>query len=222
MYSQSATESARRADATEAAANWKAQQALREVETGNSANAKGAIGEALALNGGHDVKIFAALALARAGDIAQAQQLANDLSHEFPQDTMLQNYAPPAIRAAIQLQQNKPLIAIETLEVSRPYELGQGSLTYMYPTYLRGEAFLNTGQAEKASAEFKKMIDRPGLMANFVTSALAHLQLARAQAALGDKQRARNAYDNFFALWKDADPDVPILSQARNEYARLQ
>jgi len=128
MYSQSATESAQRADAPEAAADWKAQQALREVETGNSAKAKRAIEEALALNGGRDVKIFAALTLARAGDDAQAQQLANELNHEFPLDTMLQNYALPAIRAAIQLQQNKPLIAIETLEVSRPYELGQGSL----------------------------------------------------------------------------------------------
>jgi serine/threonine protein kinase/tetratricopeptide (TPR) repeat protein len=221
-YSQSAVDSAQRADATEAAADWKAQQALREVETGNSAKAKRAIQEALALNSGRDPRIFAALALARAGDVAQAQQLANDLDHEFPLDTMLQNYALPSIRAAIQLQQNKPLIAIETLEVSRPYELGQGSLTYMYPTYLRGEAYLKTGQAEKALAEFRKMMDHPGVMANFVTGALAHLQLARAQAALGDKQKARSAYEQFFELWKNADPDVPTLIQARDEYARLQ
>ncbi len=222
MYSQSATESAQRADATEAAADWKAQQALREVETANLPKAKRAIQKALALNSGRDVRIFAALALARAGEVAQAQQLANDLNHEFPLDTMLQNYALPTIRAAIQLQQNKPLIAIETLEVSRPYDLGQGSLTYMYPTYLRGEAYLKTGQAEKASIEFRKMIDHPGVMANFVTAALAHLQLARAQAALGDKQIARGAYDQFFALWKSADPDVLTLIEARNEYARLQ
>ena len=178
--------------------------------------------EALALNSGHDVKIFAAFALARAGDVAQAEQLAHELDHEFPSDTMLQNYALPAIRAAIQLQQNKPLVAIETLEISRPYELGQGSLTYMYPTFLRGEAYLKSGQAEKASVEFRKIIDHPGVMANFVTGALAHLQLARAQVALGDKQIARSSYDQFFALWKDADPDVSILIQARNEYARLQ
>ena len=222
MYSQSVTESAQRADATEAAADWKAQQALREVETANLPKAKRAIQKALALNSGRDVRIFAALALARAGEVAQAQQLANDLNHEFPLDTMLQNYALPTIRAAIQLQQNKPLIAIETLEVSRPYDLGQGSLTYMYPTYLRGEAYLKTGQAEKASIEFRKEIDHPGVMANFVTAALAHLQLARAQAALGDKQIARGAYDQFFALWKSADPDVLTLIEARNEYARLQ
>ncbi len=221
-YSQSATESAQRADATEAAADWKAQQALREVETGNPAKAKQAIEEAMALNTGRDVRIFAALALARAGDVSQAQQLASDLDHEFPLDTLLQNYALPAIRAAIELQQNKPLTAIETLEVSRPYELGQGSLTYMYPTYLRGEAYLKTGQGEKAAAEFQGLLDHPGVMENFVTGALAHLQLGRAQAVLGNKAAASKSYQGFLALWKDADPDIPIYKQAKVEYTRLQ
>ena len=162
-FSRRAADSAERADATEAAATWKAWQALREAETGNSLEARRDAEQALALIRGRDIRVFAALALARAGDIVQAQQLAESAEQEFPQDTLLQNYSLPSIRAAIQLQQNKPLIAIETLEVSRPYELGQGSLTYMYPSYLRGEAYLKTRQGEKAAAEFENILAHRGL-----------------------------------------------------------
>ncbi len=220
-FSHRAVESAKRADATETAAIWYVDVALREAEIGNSIEARRAAEEALSLNRGRDVRIIAALAFARAGDLVQAQKVAESLNQEFPQDTMLQNYALPAIRAAMQLQQDKPLEAIETLEVSRPYELGQGSMSYLYPAYLRGEAYLKTGQGEKAAVEFQKMLDHPGVMTNFVTGALARLQIARAQAMMGDKAAARKPYQDFLTLWKDADPDVPVYMQAKAEYARL-
>lgn len=221
-FSRRAVESAKHADADETAASHKADEALREAEMGSPPAARAAAAEALALDHGRDVRMYAALALARAGDISRAQQLLEGLSQEFPLDTLLQNYNLPAIRAAIELQQNKPLNAIETLEVSRPYELSQGSLSYMYPTYLCGEAYLKAGQWEKAAAEFQKTLSHPGIMENFVTGALARLQLARAQASLNHKEEARRSYQEFLKLWQDADADLPIYQQARAEYLRLR
>ena len=135
---------------------------------------------------------------------------------------MLQNYALPVIQAAIQLQQDRSLQAVETLEVSRPYELGQGALNFLYPAYLRGEAYLKAGRGESAAAEFQKVLDHPGVMANFITGALARLQLGRAQAMMGDKAAARKSYQDFLTLWKDADPDLPFYRQAKAEYAKLR
>jgi len=221
-FSRRAVDSAERADAMEAAATWEGWGALRETETGNLLEARRDAEQALALNRGRDIRVLAALALARAGDIVQAQQLAESADQEFPQDTLLQNYALPSIRAAIQLQQNKPLIAIETLEVSRPYELSQGSLTYMYPAYLRGEAYLKTGQGGKAAAEFKKILDHRGIVLNSPIAALAYLDLARSYVMHNDKAKAKAAYQDFLALWNNANPDIPIYKQAKAEYATLQ
>ena len=221
-FSRRAVDSAERADATEAAATWKAWEALWETETGNSLEARRDVDQALALNPGRDIRVFAALALARTGDIVQAQQLAEAADQEFPLDTLLQNYALPSIRAAIQLQQNKPLMAIETLEVSRPYELGQGSLTYMYPAYLRGEAYSKTGQGEKAAAEFEEILDHRGIVLNSPIGALAYLGLARAYVVHNDTAKAKAAYRDFLMLWKDADSGVPIYIQAKAEYAKLK
>jgi len=219
---QRAMQSAVRAGGDETPAAVKAAEALREAEIGNSKGAVAAAQEALFLHSTHDVKTAAALALARAGKIAQAQELAESLNQEFPLDTMLQNYALPVIQAAIQLQQDRSLQAVETLEVSRPYELGQGALNFLYPAYLRGEAYLKAGRGESAAAEFQKVLDHPGVMANFITGALARLQLGRAQAMMGDKAAARKSYQDFLTLWKDADPDLPFYRQAKAEYAKLR
>ena len=183
--------------------------------------------DALALSPGKVVEAAAALALARAGNPAQSQMLVDKLNQEFPLDTMVQNYSLPTIRAAIDLQNGNPRKAVETLQVTGPYELGNASPDYavfgnLFPVYLRGQAYLQDGQARQAAAEFQKVIDHPGIVLNFVTGALAHLQLGRAQAMMGDKAAARKSYQDFLTLWKDADPDIPIYQQAKAEYARLR
>jgi serine/threonine protein kinase/DNA-binding winged helix-turn-helix (wHTH) protein/Tfp pilus assembly protein PilF len=219
--SQRAEESAKHGDAMEMAAEWKANEALREAETGNGERARRLVAEALALAPGRDVDAVAALVLARTGDAAQAQRLVTQLDHDFPLDTLMQNYTLPTIRAAIELQKNNPARAIELLETALPYELGQASFNYLFPAYVRGLAHLKAGHGPQAAAEFQKMLDHPGITLNFVTAALAHLQLGRAQTLSGDMEAARRSYQDFFALWKDADPDNPILAQAKAEYEKL-
>ena len=157
-----------------------------------------------------------------AGDAAKAKSLSDELNKEFPLDTVLQNVALPSVRAATALQQRKPFQAIEVLGVSQPYELGQGTTSYLYPAYLRGEALLQSKQPQRAAAEFRKLLDNPGIVGNFVSGALVHLQLARAQAMMGDTEAARKSYQDFLTLWKDADPDIPIYQQAKAEYQKLQ
>ncbi len=163
---------------------------------------------------------MAALALARAGDTAEAEKLADELDKNFPQDTLVQKYRLPTIRAAIALQRNDPNQAIELLQVTSPIELGDAG--YMLPVYLRGEAYLMLHDGKAAAVEFQKFIDHRGLVANFPWGALARLQLGRAYALSGDKNKARDAYQEFLALWKDADPDIPILKDAKAEYGRLK
>ncbi len=135
----------------------------------------------------------------------------------------MQNYSLPAIRAAIELEKNNPGKAIEIVRTVTPYELGfawtGGNL---FPAYLRGEAYLKAGQPREAAAEFQKIIDHPGIVLNFVTGALARLQLGRAQVMMGDKDAARKSYQDFLTLWQDADPDIPIYKQAKAEYAWLK
>jgi tetratricopeptide (TPR) repeat protein len=222
QLSEEAKKAAQHADSEETAAGLLATAALREAEIGNSLEARRYATRALSLSNGYDVRIFAALALARAGDTARAQRLLDGLNREFPLDTMLQNYDLPVIRAAIELQQDKPLQAIESLAVSEPYQLGQASLSYLYPAYLRGHAYLRANQPEKAKAEFQKVLDHPGIMQNFITGALAYLQMGRAQAGMGNKDSAQKAYQQFLALWKNADADVPTYKDAKAEYAELQ
>ena len=216
-----AVESAKGTDAMEAAAQWKLHQALAEVELQNLSVARRLTEEALALNKGRDSRVVAALIYARAGDAAKAKSLSDQLNREFPLDTVLQNVALPNIRAATALQQHKPFQAIEVLSVSQPYELGQGAISCLYPAYLRGEAYLQSNQPQKAVAEFRKLLDNPGIVGNFVTGALVHLQLARAQARMGDRDAARKSYQDFLTLWKDADRDSPIYKQAQAEYGKL-
>ena len=226
QLSQEAVQSAKHAEALERAAEWRADEALREAEVGNTARARQSAEEALALSTGPDVQVKAALALARAGDATRARKLADKLTQDYPLDTRMQAYSLPTIAAAIEIGKNSGIQAAQILEVATPYELGGSSagvpfLGNLYPVYVRGLAYLEARQGQQAAAEFQKVLDHRGIVRNFILGALAHLQLGRAQAMMGDKAAARKSYQDFLTLWKDADPDVPILRAAKAEYEKL-
>ena len=150
--------------------------------------------------------------------------MSDKVAREHRFDTFLNYYWLPTIRAAIELDHNNPVKAIQILDTTAPYEFGWwpflvGSL---YPVYVRGEAYLLAGQGREAAMEFQKILKQRGLVANYPLGALAHLQLGRAYVVTGDSAKAKGAYQDFFALWKDADPDIPILKQANAEYAKLK
>jgi eukaryotic-like serine/threonine-protein kinase len=223
QLSQNAVELAIHARAPQSAADCRVGEALQEAEIGNPGRAQQRVVETLALSTAIGTKTSSALALARAGDVGQAEKLAHELDQALPQGTMMQNYFLPTIRASIELQRNNPAKAIEILETAVPYELGGfGGFAALYPAYVRGEAYLKAGQGPQAAAEFKKLIEHPGIVNNFITGALANLQLGRAEALMGNKEAARKSYQDFLSLWKDADPEIPILKQAKAEYAKLR
>jgi tetratricopeptide (TPR) repeat protein len=218
-----ASESAQRADEKETAAGYEAEAAWREALVGNMSLAKQQAQAALALSNGRDVEAISAIALSLAGDGAQATRLAGDLAKRFPEDTLVQLNYLPTIHAATALRGGSAAKAIEALAPAAPYELGSPGFTLsLYPVYLRGEAYVAARQGSAAVAEFQKILDHPGVVANEPIGALAHLGLGRAYALQGDGAKARAAYQDFLALWKDADPDVPILKEAKVEYAKLQ
>ncbi len=219
-----AMDSAQHNDAKERAATYQAAAALREVEAGNREQARAEANGALKLAPGHDVRAVAALALARAGDRAGAEKLAAELDKTFPLDTAVQRYWLPTIRVGVALERQDPNQAIELLKAASTIELGfPGNLALsMCPVYLRGEAYLMLHDGNRAAAEFQKFIDHRGVVMNFPWGALARLGLARAYAMQGDTAKARTAYQDFLTLWKDADPDVPILKEAKAEFARLK
>jgi tetratricopeptide (TPR) repeat protein len=222
-----AIDSAKRNDQKESAALWQMEVALREAELGNSAAARQQVNTALALASNHDSQMLGALALARAGDSAQAAKMAEDLAKRYPEDTLVNNYWLPSIRATIELGRNNADKAIEILQAAVSYELGTpnpypAAGAMLYPIYVRGQAYLKLRQGKEAAAEFQKILDHRYIAINFITGALAHLGLARACALQGDTAKARAAYNDFFTLWKDADPDIPILKEAKAEYAKLQ
>ena len=219
---QQAAQSARNAEAPERAAGWKANAALREAEVGNLIQARAIAAESMAMSAGRDVEVQVALALARAGQVGQSEKLAAKLDREFPRSTMIQNYWLPTIRAAIELQKKNARKALELLEVTAPYEWGNQLSGHAYPIYLRGDAYLQLGQSQQAAGEFQKLLDRPGVVLNFVTGALARLQLARAAVASGNLTAARKSYQDFLSLWKDADANLPILKAGQTEYAKLK
>jgi len=223
-FSRRAVDSAVRADSRESAALWQANAALREAELGDTASAKQGVTAALALSPGRDVKVAAALALARIGDAPRATALVRELEKSYAANTLLKLYWLPTINAAIELNQGNSSQALVYLEAAAPYELGGAgtSINYLYPVYVRGQAYLLAHNGTAAAAEFQKLLDHRGIVLNFVTGALAHLQLARAYAMAGDTAKAKSAYQDFFALWKDADPDIRILKEAKAEYAKLQ
>ena len=220
-----AADSAARADAKETAAQWLAFQGLRETELGNVTAARQAVARALALAPGRDVKVLASLALARSGETAQSKTILGVLQKSEPTNTYLKVYWYPVIEASIDIAQKAADQAIVALEPSLPYELGNpppGATTSMYPAYVRGLAYLAQRNGPAAAAEFQKFLDHQGIVQNFLLGSLAHLQLARAYAISGDTAKAKAAYQDFLTLWKDADPDIPILKEAKAEYAKLQ
>jgi serine/threonine protein kinase/tetratricopeptide (TPR) repeat protein len=222
--SERAVDLAKHNDAVETGAAWKANEALRQVEFGNLAAGRQAATDALTLSGGRDVEVMAGLALARAGDVAKAQQLADKLDREWPLDTMMQGYWLPTIRGAISLNKGDGKNAVDLLQPANSYELGQPpqfQFCTLYPVYVRGQAFLKQGLGSQAAVEFQKIIDHAGLIVNYPLGALARLQLGRARAVGGDKSAAKRAYDEFFGIWKDADAGAPILKEAKTEYAKL-
>ena len=230
--------SAIRADNKEDGAIWMENSALREAALGNPAKARQAAAEGLRLvPTSQGVETEAALAFAMAGDITRAESLAQDLNKRHLVDTQMQSLWLPAIQAQLALNRKNTSAAITSLRSALPpIEYGQIefvlNLSCLYPTYIRGEAYLAAGQGKDAAAEFRKILDHGGIVWNCWTGALAHLGVARAnglqarksQGADADAARVRAlaAYKDFLDLWKDADPDIPILKQAHVEYAKLQ
>ena len=207
-FTRRAVDSGLRADSKESAAFWQIEAALREAEVGNVSAAKQGIAAALAISPGRDVKVIAALAMARIGDTAQAARAAGDLEKMYPAHTLLKLYWLPTIRAAIELKKNNPSQALVDLEAAAPYEQGQTgvNINNLYPAYIRGEAYLAAHNGTAAAVEYQKLIDHPGIAQNYVTGALAHLQLGRAYAMQGDTAKAKAAYQDFLTLCERRRP----------------
>jgi len=225
--SRRAVETARRADAKEPAALWEANAAIREAIFANSdAASKGAAAAAGIAPESRDVEIEVALAYAFAGNSAHALSLADDLAKRFPENTVVQSVWLPTVHAQLAVVRKDPAQSIELLRRAASYKLGlsigSANNSCLYPVYLRGQAYLSAGQGPSAAAQFQKILDNRGLVWNCPTGALAHLGLARAHSLSGDTAKARASYQDFFALWKDADPDIPILISAKAEYAKLK
>ena len=206
------------------AAEWQAHAALREAEFGNVIQARKQATAALAMTSGTDVQALAALALARAGDVARARAITQQLSLRFPNDIWLDSYWLPSIRAAIEIERKNSALAIQALEISRPYELGGDPITLdtLYPAYLRGQAYLMQRKGSAAVVEFQKILDNRGRVTNGALGALAHLQLGRAYSLSSDSAKARVSYQDFLRLWKDGDPNNLLLREAAAESSRLR
>ena len=218
---QQAVDLQRRETLEESAATALAREAVFEAQMGNSKAARDDASTALSRSRARDPLSVAGRALSLAGDEREAEAAAQQLVKENPTDTLVNAVAVPVIRAGIALNQGNPAKAIELLQTATPYEFGYAA--GVQPNYVRGLAYLKLHQGKEAAAEFQKILDHPGIcMFMLPTCRLARLQLGRARAEAGDAGGARTAYQDFFALWKDADPDVPILKEAKAEYAKLQ
>ncbi len=226
--SRRAAEASGRSNMGEAAAIWEASAALRENDFGNRELARRGAEAAVSHATGKQVWALAALTFARAGDAGRAQALAQKLDQSYPSDTLLRYYWLPVIRASIELNRGAAAKALDLLQAAAPYDLADpfpvssSPLGNGYSVYLRGEAYLQAHQGTEAAAEFQKILDHPGIVLNGPIAALARAQLARASAISGDAAKARAHYQAFFTLWKDADPDVPVLIAAKAEYAKLR
>jgi tetratricopeptide (TPR) repeat protein len=213
-----AMDSAERNDARETAAGYQVAIALFEVDSGNREQGLADVHAAMKLAPNREVQQIAAVALARAGDTASAEKLADELDKSFPVNTMVQRYWLPVIRASVAMQRKDPNRAIEFLQAVGDLELTNSLL----PAHLRGEAYLMLHDGNRAAAEFQEFIDHRSVVRNRPLGALGRLGLARAYTIQGDTTKARAAYQNFLRIWKNADPDLPILIQAKAEYAKLQ
>ena len=221
-FSGRAVASAERAQEKEAAAGYETDAALREALFGNEAEARQRAASALRLSTGRDVQYGAALALALAADVTRAQALADDLDKRFPEDTIVQFNYLPTLYAHLTASRGDAAKAIGLLQTAAPYELGDARTGILCPVYVRGEAYLAAHQGKEAATEFQKILDHRGIVLNEPIGALAHLQIGRAYAMQGNTAKAKAAYQDFLTLWKDADPDIPILRSAKSEYARLK
>jgi DNA-binding winged helix-turn-helix (wHTH) protein len=226
--SRAAVDLAQQDGQRERASLYEAAAALRESFFGNTLAARQHADAALELSRARDTEYGAALALALAGDLSKAQKSANDLEKRFPEDTSVRFSYLPTLRALFELNRGEASQAIESLEISGTNELGAPTSSFfgffgaLYPIYVRGLAYLAVHQGANAAVEFQKILDHRGIVVSDPIGALAHLELGRALAQSGDTVKAESAYRDFLALWKDADPDIPILKQAKAEYAKLQ
>jgi tetratricopeptide (TPR) repeat protein len=211
---------AQRYNLSEVAANGMAGEAMTEALLGNTGRARQlARAAAQAVAGGQQAKVILAMANAIAGDLAVVEAVADEVEQESPTNTLLNAVVVPTLRAIVALQRDNPARAVELLKSAAPYDLsGSG----MGAVYVRGLAYLEAGQGQQAVQEFKKIIDNPGIDGFSIMHPLAKLQLARAHTAAGNPGEARRCYQDFLALWKDADPGIPLHVEARAEYARLQ
>jgi eukaryotic-like serine/threonine-protein kinase len=225
---QRATDLALRAGQSERAAVYLAEQALTQAWFGNHDAARQLAPKALAISKGRDVQFGVSFTLVLAGLPSQAQELANDLEKRFPEDTIVQTRYVPTLRALLALNDHKPARAIDLLQTSLPYEFGNpgnsffGTFGNLYPAYARGQAYLALNKPAEAEAEFQKIVSHPGIVGGDPVGILSRLQLCRIHLLSGDKDKARAAYQDLLSLWKDADSDIPILKQAKDESAKLQ
>jgi eukaryotic-like serine/threonine-protein kinase len=224
--SKQAVASAEHVQGKEVSAAWEASAALREALFGYTAEAKQLAAQALGRSNGRDAQYAAALAFALAGESEGTRLLADDLGQRFPQDTIVQFNYLPTLHAQMALIRNEPAKAVEELKAAAPYELGiPGNSNFspnLYPVYVRAEAYLEGHQGAQAATEFQKIVDHSGIVVNTPIGPMARLGLARAYAMAGDAANARAAYEQFFALWKDADQSIPVLQRARAEHGKLQ
>jgi tetratricopeptide (TPR) repeat protein len=226
--SRQAHSSATQSQQRETAALHEAAAAVREALFGNADEARKWAATTKQLRNSRDVQYGALLALALTGDLSQGEtrleQLADDFARRFPEDTLVEFNYLPTLRAQMAIDHHDPSKAIELLQAAAPYELGisPASFTALYPIYVRGEAYLSLHQGSQAATEFQKILDHRGIVWNEPIGALAHWQLGRAYVLQGDSAKAKSEYSVFLGLWKDADPDIPVLKQAKAEYAGLQ
>jgi tetratricopeptide (TPR) repeat protein len=225
--SRRAIESAQHGGEKDAPAVYSGTSALREAWFGNTGEARRRATLALKLSSGRDLQYFAALAFAYARDDARAKALADDLDKSFPEDTIVQFNYLPSVRGKLALNKGDASGALASLAAAAPYELGATRAidldwTPMFPVFVRGEAYLAARRGSEAAAEFQKILDHRGLVLNQPIGALAHLGLGRAYVLQGDISKAKAAYQDFLVLWKDADPDIPVLLQAKAEYGKLR
>ena len=220
-----AADSAERTNEDETAAEYLGHSAVREALVGNTDAAKQDAKASILRSNSKQGNAFSAIALALAGDSAQAARLSEDLRKNFPADTIVQYDDLPMIRAATALHSGDASRAVEALKEAEPYELGQTNYSFtfaLYPVYLRGEGYLQAKQGAAAQVEFQKILDHSSVVGNQPIGALAHLGLARSYTLQGDIPKARAAYSDFLSLWKNADPDVPLLKEAKAEFAKPQ
>jgi len=223
-FSRRAAAAALKNGSVETSAMWQAYGALHQAEAGHVDRARQQAEAALEVSSGPDVRVLAALAFARSGDAAKAEELADGLNRDFPFGTLMQRYTLPVVRALIALGHSDGKRALELLAPTAGYEFASPQAFVnteppVYPLYARGEAYLAAGNPQQAAAEFQKMLSNTW---NYPLFAHAQLQLGRAKAMGGDRAGARKEYQEFFALWKDADPDIPLLRHAKAEYEKLK